>query len=147
MMIEKGIRGGICKAIYRYAKVNNKYMRKEYDENIESSYLAYLNANNLYGWTMSQKLPVDGFKWVKDLSNFNEIFIKSYDENSDKGYILEVDVKYPKKLFNLHSDLPFLPERKKIRKCNNLVCGIEDKKKICCTHKSFKTSTKSWIDI
>ena len=56
---------------------------------------------------MSQKLLVDGFKWVKDLSKFNESFIKNYDEKSDKGYILEVDVEYQKKLFNFHKDLPF----------------------------------------
>ena len=70
----------------------------------------YLDANILYGWGMSQKLPVNGFKWAKKLSKFDERFIKNYDENSDKGYILEVDVEYPKNLFNLHSDLPFLPE-------------------------------------
>ena len=101
MMVEKGIRGGICQAIYRYAKANNKYMRKEYNENIEPSYLAYLDINNLYGWAMSQKLPVDGFEWIEkdDLSKFNESFIKNYDENSDKGYILEIDVKYSKKIF------------------------------------------------
>ena len=74
-------------------------MGKKYDENIESSYLEYLDANNLYGWAMSQKLPVDGFKRVKDLSKFNESFIKNYDENSDKGYFIEVDVKYQKKVF------------------------------------------------
>ena len=58
----------------------------------------YLDANNLYGWAMSQKLPVDGFKWIKkdDLSKFDENFIKNYDENSDIGNILEVDVEYPK---------------------------------------------------
>ena len=56
----------------------------------------YLDANNLYGWAVSQKLPIDGFKWVKKLSTFNERFIKDYNENSDKGYFLEVDVKYPK---------------------------------------------------
>ena len=94
-MVEKGIRGGICQAIYKYAKANNKYM-KNYNEFIESLYLMYLDANNLYGWAMSQKLPVDGFKWVKDLSKFNENFIKNYNENNDKGYILEVDVEYPK---------------------------------------------------
>ena len=62
---------------------------------------------------MSQKLPVNRFKWVKNLALFNEIFIRNYDENSDKGYFLEVDVNYPKKLIDLHKDLPFLPEKKK----------------------------------
>ena len=128
LMVEKGIRGGICHAIHRYAKANNKYM-KNYDKNIESSYLEYLDANNLYGWAMSQKLPVDGFEWIEedDLLKFDKKFIKNYDENSDKGYILEVDVEYPKNLFNLHKDLPFLGERKKIEKCKKLVCSIHDK--------------------
>ena len=120
---EKGITGGICQAIHRYAKANNKYM-KSYDKNIKSSYLTYLDANNLYGWAMSQKLLVNGFEWVEDLSQFKEDFIKNYDENSDKGYFLEVDVEYPKNLFSLHSDLPFLPERKKIGKFNKLVCDL-----------------------
>ena len=96
LMVEKGIRGGICQAIHRYAKANNKYM-KNYDKNIESSYLMYLDANNLYGWAMSQKLPVNGFEWVEDLSQFKEDLIKNCDENSDKIYFLEVDVEYPKK--------------------------------------------------
>ena len=106
LMFEKGIRGRICHAVYRYAKVNNKHI-KNYDKNIISSNLMYLDANNLYGWKMSQKFPVNGFKWIKKLTKFNEDFIKNYDENSNKGYILEVDVEYPKNLFNLHSDLPF----------------------------------------
>ena len=71
LMVEKGIRGGICQPIYRYAKANNKYM-KNYVKSIESSFIEYLDANNLYGWAMSQKLPVNGFKWVKSLSQFNE---------------------------------------------------------------------------
>ena len=95
---------------------------------IESLYLMYLDANNLYGWVMSQMLPINSFKWVKNLSKFNESFIKNYDENSDKWYILEVDVKYPKNLHKLHSDLPFLPERKKIKKWEKLVCTIQNKK-------------------
>ena len=80
---------------------------------------------------MSQKLPADGFEWIKedDLSKFNANFIKNYDENSNKGYIFEVDVEYPKYLHKLHSDLPFLPERMKINKCSKLVCTVQDKKK------------------
>ena len=128
LMIEEGIRGGMCQSVHRYAKVNNKYM-KNYNKNIESSYLMYLDANNLYGWAMSQKLPVNGFKWENDLSRFNEDFIKNYNENSDIGYFLEVDVEYPKKLFGSHKDLPFLPERKKLEKVEKLVCSIEDKEK------------------
>ena len=124
-MIEEGIRGGICHSIHRYARANNKYM-KNYDKNEESSCIQYLDANNLYGWAMSQKLPVNGFKWVNNETN--EEFIKNYDENNDKGYILEVDVKYPKKLHDLHSDLPFLPKRMKIDKCKNLVCYLRNKK-------------------
>ena len=127
-MIEKGIRGGICQATHRYAKANNKYM-KNYDKNIESSYLIYLDANNLYGWTVSQKLPVKGFKWVEDLSEFNEDFIKKYGGNSYIGYFLEVDIDYPKELFNLHKDLSFLPESKKVEKVEKLICSIEDKEK------------------
>ena len=86
-----------------------------YDKDITSSYILYLDANNLYGWAMSQKLLVNGFKWVERsrLSRFNERFIKSYNENSDRGYFLEVDVEYPENLFNFHEDLPFLPEKKK----------------------------------
>ena len=94
LMVEEGIRGGICHSIHRYAEANNKYM-KNYNNNEESSYIQYLDANNLYGWAMSNKLTVNGFKWI-DNKEINEDFIKNYDENNDKGYIFEVDVKYPK---------------------------------------------------
>ena len=126
-MIESGIRGGICQSINRYAKLNNKYM-SNYDKSIKSSYLMYLGANNLYRWVMSKKLHVNGFKWENDLSRFNENFIKSYNENSDVGYFLEVDIEYPKQLWSFHKDLPFLSERKKLEKVE-LVCSIEDKEK------------------
>ena len=127
LMVEKGIRGGICHSIHRYAKANNKYMQN-YNNNEESSYIQYLDANNLYGSTMSKKLPVNCFKWF-DSDKINEDFIKNYNENNDKGYILEVDVKYPKRLHKLHSDLPFLSERMEVNKCKKLVCNLFNKKK------------------
>ena len=127
LMIEKGIRGGMCQSTHRYAKVNNKYM-KNYDKKIESSYLTYLDANNFYGWAMSQKLPVNGFMWCnKYSSDFNEDFVKNYDENSGEGYFLDVDVEYRKQLFSSHKELRFLPERRKLEKVEKLVCSIEDK--------------------
>ena len=82
---------------------------------------------------MSQKLPVNGFKLIEDTSEINKEFIKkNCDENNDQGYILEVDVKYPKKLHDLHSDIPFLPERMKIDKCKKLVCNLLNKKNMLC---------------
>ena len=113
LMVEKGIRGGICHAKYQYAKANNKSM-KDYDKNKESSYLKYWDVNNLYGWVMQQKLPVNNFEWIEDTSQFNEDFIKSYNEQSDEGYLLGDDAQYPENLRELHNDLPFLLERMKI---------------------------------
>ena len=75
------------------------------------------------------KIPVNGFKWAKNLSKFNETFIRNYDKNSDIGYFLEIDIDYLKKLFNFHKDLLFLPERKKINKVEKLIFSIEDKEK------------------
>ena len=101
LMIEKGVRGGICQTTQRYAKANNKYVR--------------IFANNLYGWAMSQKISVNDFKWIKkeELSKFKEDFIKNYDENGKKGYFLEVDIDYLKELFNLHKIYHFYPRVKK----------------------------------
>ena len=137
LMVEKGIRGGICHAILRYAKTNNKYM-KDYNKDEEESFLQYDDANNLYGWVMSQPLPIDGFKWVKIVSKIDEDFIKSYDEDSDKGYIPVVDVEYLKNLHDLHSYLPFLPERMKINKYSTLVCNLYDKNNYVVHIRSLK---------
>ena len=130
LMVEKGIRGGICHTIHRYA--NNKYM-KDYDKNKESlylkywdvnnlygramknnesSYLKYWDVNNLYGWAMSQKLPVNNFEWIEETSQFNENFIKNYNEESDEGYFPEVDIHYSEKLHELHNDLLFFTKKK-----------------------------------
>ena len=115
LMVEKGIRAGICHSISRYAKANNKYM-KDYDKNKESSYIQYWDVNNLYGWAMLQKLPVNNCEWIKDTSQYNEDFTKNYSEESDEGYFLEVDVQYIETLHELHDGLLFLSERMKIEK-------------------------------
>ena len=97
LMFEAGIRGGISQATHKYATANKKYM-KNYNKNIPSSYLQYLDANNLYGRAMCKKLPVGNFRWIKNLSLHTEDFIKSYNDNSDNGCLLEVHIHYPKSL-------------------------------------------------
>ena len=108
------------------AKADNKYMN-DYDKNKDSSYLKYWDLNNLFGWTMSQNLAVNDFEWIEDTSQFNEDFIKNYNEESDEGYFLGVRVQYPEKLHELHNDLPFLPERIKIENVEKLLTNLHDK--------------------
>ena len=100
---------------------------KKYDKNKESLFLMYVDINNLYGWAMSKKQPVDRFEWLDDLSMFTEDFIKSYDEEDDVGYLLVANIQYPKTLCILHSDLPFLPNRMKVNQVKKLVCNVTDK--------------------
>ena len=126
LMFQKGIRGGICHAIHRYPKTNNKYI-KDYDENKESSYLQYQTVNNLYGWVMSKKVPVNRFEWIKDTSQFNKYLIKIYNEESDEGYFLEGDVQYPQKLQEIHMHLLFLLERMELGKIRKLVTNLHHK--------------------
>ena len=95
LMVEKGIRGGICHATHQYAKANDKYVI-DYDKNKKLSYLKYWDVNNLYGWEMLQKLPLNIFEWIEDTSQFNEDFIIICNEESDAGCFLEVDVHYLK---------------------------------------------------
>ena len=127
LMIEEGIRGGLTQVITKYSEANNKYM-ENYDQNKGSSYLQYLDVNSLYAWAMCNKLPVKNFDCCKDLKYINQKFIKNYDENSsEKGYILEVDVEYQKKLQDEHKDLTFLPQKVKINKQKKLTCNLYDK--------------------
>ena len=99
-------------------------------------YLQYWDVNNLYDRQYQKKLPVNNLKWVKDISKFDECFIKSHNEERDKGYFLEVHVQYPENLHNLHIDLPFLPERKVwVRK---LVANLHDKTKYVIHMRNLK---------
>ena len=118
LTVGKGIRGGICHAIHWYRKTNNKYM-KDYDKNKKWSYFKCWDVNNIYGWAMSQKLHGNDFKWVEDISKFNESFIKSSNEESDEWYFLEVDIQYRENIHDLHNDFSFLPERMKTVKWKN----------------------------
>ena len=110
LMIEKGIHGGLTRVIKKHAIANNKYLPC-YDSTKKSVYLQYLDANNLYGSTMCKKLLLNGYKWT-NVEEFDSDFIKNYDDNSDKGYLVEVDVEYPKELCSSHRDLPFLFEKR-----------------------------------
>ena len=101
----------------------------------------------MYRSVISQKLQLDGFEEVKDISLFNEDFIKSYNKESNIGYLFEVEVKYPEQFHKLRNDLPFLPERMRIERCKKLVCSLFDIKKIRYTHKISKRSNRSWINV
>ena len=100
---------------------------KNYNKNVESSFIEYFDANNLHGCAKSKKLPVGEFEWINP-EDYTEDIIKKCDENDDYGEILEVDVNYPKHIHKLHSDLPFLPERIKINKVDKLICNVENKR-------------------
>ena len=127
LMVEKGIRGGITEAVKRYAKANNKYMKDLYNPDELSTYLQYVDANNLYGWAMINNLPTHRFRW-KNGEDFTPEKIDELVKKDKKGYLLEVDVKYPKELHENHNELPFLTERMKIGRVEKLVPNLKDKK-------------------
>ena len=115
--IEKGIRGGVSYIANRYGNANNKYM-KEYDEKAPSKYIMYLDANNLYGWAMSQYLPTGNFKWMTD-KEISKIDLGKYKADGKKGLILEVDLEYPQELHDIHNDYSVTPEKVKVS--NNML--------------------------
>ncbi|XP_072931917.1 uncharacterized protein [Epargyreus clarus] len=128
-----GIRGGVSQCSNRYAKANNQFM-EDYDKNEPQSYLIYLDANNLYGWAMSQYLPTGDFEWVNPETNFN------VSDTSNIGYVLEVDLKYPDDLHDLHSDLPLCPENICIGNSKDikLISNLNDKIKYKIHYKNLK---------
>ena len=120
LMVEKGIRGGVSMISNRYGKANNKYMGSRFDDSMPSKYITYLDANNLYGWAMSKPLPTHSFKWM-ELSE-----LENWENHS---CIMEVDLEYPRNLYDLHSDYPLAPEQIEVNKVKKLIPNSGDKEK------------------
>ena len=110
-------------------KANNKYMGDSFDASKPSKYIAYLDANNLYGWPMSKSLPTHGFKWINDRE------LKTWEKHP---CILEVDLEYPKSLHDLHNDYPLAPEQFEVNKINKLIPNLGDKKKYILHYENLK---------
>ena len=135
MMFEQGIRGGISHISKRYASANNKYM-KDFDESKPSTFIQYLDANNLYGWAISQKLPTSGFKWMNvDKPSVLKLLGK---KDTNIGFIFEVDLDYPSSLWDSHNDYPLAPEKIKIDKIDRLICSFLPKKHYVVHYKNLK---------
>ena len=111
---EKGMRCGRLYIAIRHGKANNKYM-KSYYVKAPSKHIMYLDANNLYGWTMSQYLPTSGFRWVTE-EQINKLDLSKYDEDSKEGLILDIDLEYPHGMHNFHNDYPLAAERVCVKK-------------------------------
>ena len=146
LMLEKGIRSGITQAVKRYAKANNKYMKDLYNPDEESIYLQYLDANNLYGWAMVQNLPTHGFLW-KEAEDFTPEKIDELVKKDKRGYLLEVDVEYPKELHENHNKLLFLVEIMKNGREQKLVPNLKDKKVYVVHIQKTESSIKAWFKI
>ncbi|XP_076660055.1 uncharacterized protein LOC143363342 [Halictus rubicundus] len=112
LFVERGIRGGLSQCSHRYARANNKYL-PTYDSSEPSTYLMYFDVNNLYGWAMSQPLPHSGFRWVDERAHIDNFNVESIPIDSPVGYILEVDLEYPREIHDAHADLPFCPSHDK----------------------------------
>ena len=143
LMFERRIIGRITQVVCKYPAANNLYMGDKFDPNEDTTYLQYLDANNLYGWAMSQPLPAGGFRWVD--VNPNEI--SELATRTDKGYILEVDISYPEELHNPHNYLPFMCERMEINGVEKLVPNLRDKNELCYPHSSIGSSTTTRIEV
>ena len=139
MMFERGIRGGISHISKRYAEANNKYM-KDFDETKPSTYIQYLDANNLYGWAMFQKLPTHGFKWID--VNKSKVIKLLQKKDTNQGFIFEVDLDYPNTLWDSHNDYPLAPEKLKVDKIEKLICSFLPKKHYVVHYKNLKQYLK-----
>ena len=142
MMFERGIRGGMTHISKRYSEANNKYM-KNYDPNKPSKFIQYLDANNLYGWAMSQSLPTGGFKWMTDLTKEKVMDIldktnSSMNKGGKRGYIFEVDLEYPKELWKSHNDYPLAPEKIKVGGVEKLISHFKLRNKYVIHYRNLR---------
>ena len=142
MMFERGIRGGITHISKRYAEANNKYM-KNYNLGKETTFIQYLDANNLYGWAMSQNLPTHGFKWMKNITKEKVMDIldkanHSMSNRGRKGYIFEVDLEYPKKLWETHNDYPLAPEKMIVNGVEKIICHFKPRKNYVVHYRNLR---------
>ena len=142
MMFERGIRGGVSHISKRYAEANNPYM-KSYDPEKSTKYIQYLDANNLYGWAMSQNLPTHGFKWMKNITKDKvmEILEKANHSMSNRGktgYIFEVDLDYPKKLWETHNDYPLAPEKINVNGVEKLISHFKPRKNYVVHYRNLR---------
>ena len=139
MMFEQAIRGGISHISKRYASANNKYM-KDFDESKPSTFIQYVDANNLYGWAMSQKLPTHGFKWIDvDETKVLKLLEK---KDTNHGFIFEVHLDYPESLWGSHNDYPLAPEKIKVAKIDKLICSFLPKTHYVLHYKNLKQYLK-----
>ena len=139
MMFERGIRGGITHISKRYAEANNKYM-VAYNPDKPSSYIQYLDANNLYGWAMTQSLPTHGFQWMKNLTvdSVIDLLDRKRNPNVKKGYIFEVDLEYSRKLWQTHNDYPLAPERMIINGIEKLIGSFKPRKNYVLHYRNLR---------
>ena len=142
MMFQQGIRGGITHISKRYAEANNKYM-KNYNPGKESTFIQYLDANNLYGWAMSQNLPTHGFRWMSNITKEQVMEILEKANHSmlntgKKGYIFEVDLEYPEHLWDSHNDYPLAPESVKVNGVEKLICHFKPRKNYVAHYRTLR---------
>ena len=148
LMFEKGIRGGISMISNRYGEANNEYMGNRFNRNKLIKYLMYLDANNLYGCAMSEKLPTHGFKWLS-IGEMENLFNNQVEQVWEKTpCILEVDLEYPENLHDLHNDYPFCPERVKCKNgVEKLIPNLRDKTKYVIHYKNLIQCLKAGLKL
>ena len=130
LMFERGIRCGITQSVHRWAATNNPYMGSDYDPSRPTKYSQYLDAKNLYAWAMSQPLPTGDFYWIEfDESRDLKTIVNELDRRKDRGHLLEVDIRYPRKLHDYHYNLPFMCTKMKINGVDKLVPNLYYKRK------------------